>query len=80
MKDTLFYFGESIMTICLNLKQEEPRKITNTKELAEYFLDIGNDVEKMSDEDRAKMDAKILAKLKSGKKLTQRQTVLSHHH
>lgn len=61
------------MNICLNLKKEEPKKITNTKELAEYILERGNDIEKMSDEDRAKMDAQILAKLKSGKKLTQKE-------
>ena len=61
------------MNICLNLNQEEPKKITNTKELAEYILDSGNDIEKMSDEDRAKMDARILAKLKSGKKLTRKE-------
>lgn len=61
------------MNICLNLKQKEPKKITNTKELAEFILESGNDIEKMTDEDRAKMDAQILAKLKSGKKLSQKE-------
>lgn len=61
------------MNICLNLTKEEPKKITNTKELAEYILESGNDIEKMSDEDRAKMDAQIMAKLKSGKKLSQKE-------
>ena len=61
------------MNICFNLKQEEPKKNTNTKELAEYILESGNDIEKMSDEDRAKMDAQIMAKLKSGKKLSQKE-------
>ena len=69
----LFYFGDLSMNICFNLKQEEPKKITNTKELAEYILESGNDIEKMSDEDRAKMDAQIMAKLKSGKKLSQKE-------
>lgn len=61
------------MNICLNLKQEETKKITNTKELAEYILESGNEVEKMSDEDKARMDAQIMAKLKSGKKLSQKE-------
>ena len=49
---------------------EEPKKITNTKELAEYILDKSSGIEKMTDEDRAKMDTKIMAKLESGKKLS----------
>ena len=69
----LFYLGDISMNICFNLKQDEPKKITNTKELAEYILESGNDIEKMSDEDRAKMDAQIMAKLKSGKKLSKKE-------
>ena len=61
------------MTICLNTKKEEPKKITSTKELAQYIIENGNDVEKMSEEDRAKMDARIMAKLKSGNKLSQKE-------
>ena len=61
------------MNICLNLNQEESKKITSTKELVEYILESRNDIEKMSDDDRAKMDAQILAKLKSGKKLSQKE-------
>ena len=61
------------MNICLNLKKEESKKITTTKELAQYILESGNDVEKMSEEDRAKMDARIMAKLKSGNKLSQKE-------
>lgn len=61
------------MTICLNLKKEEPKKITSTKELAQYIIESGNDVEKMSEEDRAKMDSRIMAKLESGKKLSQKE-------
>ena len=61
------------MTICLNTKKEEPKKITSTKELAQYIIENGNDVEKMSEEDRAKMDARIIAKLKSGNKLSQKE-------
>lgn len=61
------------MNICFNLKQEEPKNITNTRELAGYILERGNDIEKMSDEDRSKMDAQIMAKLKSGKKLSQKE-------
>ena len=36
------------MNICCNLNQKESQKITGTKELAEYILESGNDVEKMS--------------------------------
>ena len=61
------------MTICLNTKKEEPKKITSTKELAQYIIESGNDVEKMSEEDRAKMDSRIIAKLESGKKLSQKE-------
>ncbi len=61
------------MTICLNTKKDEPKKITSTKELAQYIIESGNDVEKMSEEDRAKMDARIMAKLESGKKLSQKE-------
>lgn len=61
------------MTICLNLKKEEPKKITTTKELAQYILESGNDVEKMSEADRNRMDAQITAKLQSGKKLSQKE-------
>ena len=59
------------MTICLNTNKEEPKKITCTKELAQYIIESGNDVEKMSEEDRAKMDSRIMANLESGKKLSQ---------
>ena len=52
---------------------EEPKKITNTKELAEYILDKASGTEDMTEEDRAKMDAKIMAKLESGKKLSQKE-------
>jgi len=61
------------MNICLNLKKEEPKKITTTKELAQFILESGNDVEKMSEEDRSRMDAQITAKLQSGKKLSQKE-------
>ena len=61
------------MNICMNLKKEEPKKITTTKELAQYILESGNDVEKMSEEDRSRMDARITAKLQSGKKLSQKE-------
>ena len=61
------------MTICLNTKKDEPKKITSTKELAQYIIESVNDVEKMSEEDRAKMDARIMAKLESGKKLSQKE-------
>lgn len=61
------------MNICLNIKKEETKKITNIRELAESILKKGNDIEKMTDDDRAKMDGQILMKLKSGKKLSQKE-------
>lgn len=41
-------------------KKEETKKITNIRELAESILKKGNDIEKMTDDDRAKMDAHAL--------------------
>ena len=61
------------MNIFLNPNHEEQKRITTSKELAQYILESGNDVEKMSEEDRAKMDARIMAKLKSGNKLSQKE-------
>lgn len=64
------------MNICLNLKKEEPKKITTTKELAQYILESGNDVEKMSEADRNRMDAQITAKLQSGKSFRRRKWII----
>ena len=61
------------MNIFLNPNHEEQKRITTSKELAQYILESVNDVEKMSEEDRAKMDARIMAKLKSGNKLSQKE-------
>lgn len=63
------------MNICLNLKQDDnkTKKITNSKELAEYISDSFRNVENMSDEERAKKDAQIISKLQSGKKLSQKE-------
>ena len=61
------------MNIGLNLKKEETQKITTEIELARYIMERGNDTEKMSEADRAKMEARINAKLQSGKKLSQKE-------
>lgn len=61
------------MAIYLNLKKEETKKITSPKELAEYILGSGTKIEKMPEEDRTKMDKQIILKLKSGKKLSQKE-------
>ena len=65
------------MNISLNLNQKESRKISNTNELVEYILECGNEAKKMSEEERAEMDAsimaKIMAKLQAGRKLTQEE-------
>ncbi len=61
------------MNIFLNPKKDSQKKITTGKELAQYILDCEKDVDKMSEEDHAKMDAQITAKLQSGKKLSQKE-------
>ena len=61
------------MIINGNLKQDETKKITTTKELAESILDKINGTGDMTDEDKAKMDARIMAKFKSGKKRSQKE-------
>lgn len=61
------------MNICMNLNQGETKKITSPRDLAEYIIKNTGSEEKMSDEDRTKMDARIMEKLKSGKKLSQKE-------
>ncbi len=61
------------MNMRLIFKTEEPKKITTEKELAQYILEKTNDAEKMREEDRAETDARIIAKLQAGKKLSQRE-------
>lgn len=54
-------------------KLNENEKITSTMELAEYIRNKIDKSKELSDEERAKKDAQILAKLKSGRKLTQEE-------
>ena len=61
------------MTLHLNLNKEEQKKITTVNELAEYVLAKSVGCEDMSDEEKEKMDARIMAKLKAGKKLSQKE-------
>ena len=61
------------MTLHLNLKKEEQKKITTVNELAEYVLAKSVGCEDLSDEEKERMDAKIMAKLKAGKKLSQKE-------
>ena len=42
-KHRITYIWRSLMNICMNLKKVEPKKITTTKELAQYILESGND-------------------------------------
>lgn len=49
---------------------QEKGKITSTQELADFFLKKVNETEDMTQKHRADMDARIMAKLKAGKKLT----------
>lgn len=58
----------------INLRPvEEPKKIENTRELTDYILDKASGTENMTEDERAKMDAKIMAKLESGTKLSQEE-------
>ena len=52
---------------------ETTKKVTSTKELAKYVRDIVTGCEVMTDEEKAKMDARIISKLKSGRKLSQKE-------
>lgn len=61
------------MKILWKKDNDNTKKITTTKELAISILEHGNNIDKMSGEDRAKMDARIMAKLKYGKKLTKKE-------
>lgn len=64
------------MNICMNIDNEERKQITNSKELVDYILENANDAGKMSDEKRSQMDAQIIAKFQSGKKLTPKEMEL----
>ena len=55
------------------LQKEEEKKITTQRELVEHLLAGSNDVDEMSEENRREMDTRIMAKLKSGKKLSQKE-------
>ena len=61
------------MTLHLNLNKEEQKKITTVNELAEYVLAKSVGCEDLSDEEKERMDAKIMATLKAGKKLSQKE-------
>lgn len=61
------------MTLHLNLNKEEQKKITTVNELVEYVLAKSVGCEDLSDEEKEKMDARIMAKLKAGKKLSQKE-------
>ena len=54
-------------------QKEEEKKITTQRELVEHLLAGSGDVDEMSEENRREMDARIIAKLKSGKKLSQKE-------
>lgn len=61
------------MDIIIDCKKEEQKKITSKKELADSILDRINGIEDMSDEDRSKMDARIMSKLEAGDKLSKKE-------
>lgn len=57
------------MEIAFN-KQNEIKKVTSGRELAEYIVEKFNGTNEMTDEEKAEKDARIIAKLKMGHKLT----------
>lgn len=61
------------MDIRINCKKEEQEKITSKKEFADSILDRISGIEDMSDEDRSKMDARIMSKLEAGDKLSKKE-------
>jgi len=59
------------MSLNIVTKEVETKKISTKEELARYYFEVINDFkDDMSDEDKQKMQARIMAKLKAGKKLT----------
>ncbi len=54
-------------------QKEEEKKITTQRELVEHLFAGSGDVDEVSEENRREMDARIIAKLKSGKKLSQKE-------
>lgn len=53
--------------------KDENTKITTSEELAKYILDSTIGVEGLSEEEKSKKDAQIMAKLKAGQKLTEKE-------
>ena len=57
----------------IDLKKNEEKKITTQRELVEHIISNTDSINEMSEENRREMDARIMAKLKSGKKLSQKE-------
>lgn len=57
----------------LKMKQELQKQISSKKELAEYMMGCIDETKRMTEEEREKLDAQIQAKLKAGKKLSQKE-------
>jgi hypothetical protein len=68
---TAFFISGGSMNIFFEKPEEQ--KITSQRELVEHLLNNSGDVDEMSEENRREMDARIMAKLKSGKKLSQKE-------
>ena len=61
------------MNILFNTDREKIEKISSLREYTDFLWEKGNEVEKMSEAERAAMDDKIMAKLAAGKKLSQKE-------
>ena len=51
----------------------DEKKIASQRELVDHLLNDTGSADEMSDEKRIKMDNRIVAKLQSGKKLSQKE-------
>ena len=72
LKSVLFLF-RGMYSMNVLFQKEEEKKITTQRELVEHLLAGSGDVDEMSEENRREMDVRIMAKLKSGKKLSQKE-------
>ena len=59
------------MNLFFNYNDE--KRITSRRELVEHMLNNTGDADELSDEKRKELDSRIMAKLRSGKKLSQKE-------
>lgn len=57
----------------IHFHNSDEKKIASQRELVDHLLNDTGSADEMSDEKRIKMDNRIMAKLQSGKKLSQKE-------